>query len=48
MDAVVEAAARIYALYGAPDRLTVEHPDCGHDFPALREQVYRLFETHLS
>ncbi len=48
VDAVVNAAARVYALYDATENLIVEHPDCEHDFPnAMREQAYQLFEKHL-
>jgi dienelactone hydrolase len=35
------AAAPVYALYHAQDRLAAVHPDCGHDFPpAVRQQAY--------
>ncbi len=48
VNAVVKAAARVYALYGAAENLVVAHPDCEHDFPqAMREQAYQLFEKHL-
>jgi len=48
VDRIVEAASDIYALYGAQENLTVEHPDCEHDFPdGMREQAYQLFATHL-
>jgi hypothetical protein len=33
VDEIVEAASAVYRLYGAPQNLRVEHPDCGHDFP---------------
>ena len=35
VDRVAKAAAQVYALHGADARanLTVEHPDCDHDFP---------------
>ena len=38
----------IFALYGHPDRLRVEHPDCGHDFPTeMREKSYALLDSVL-
>lgn len=48
VDRVVAAAAQVYKLYSNPANLTVEHPDCDHDFPdAMREKAYRLFKEHL-
>ncbi len=48
VDEVAKAAGTIYRLYGKPGNLLVEHPDCGHDFPAaMRELAYGLFEKHL-
>lgn len=48
VDRVVAAARPIYQLYGKPDRLVVEHPDCDHDFPeAMRLKAYELFEQVL-
>ena len=48
VDRVVAAASPIFKLHGKPGNLLVEHPDCDHDFPdAMREQAYKLFETHL-
>ena len=48
VDRVITAAREVYALHGAADRLTVEHPDSAHDFPdAQRETAYRLFDTVL-
>lgn len=48
VDEVVKTAATIYRLYGVPDNLRVEHPDCEHDFPeAMREESYRLLEQNL-
>lgn len=45
VDAVVKAAAKVYALYGAPKALEVVHPDCGHDFPPeIRERAYVMFD----
>ena len=43
----VEAARRVYQLYGAEDRLRVEHPDCGHHFPRdSREAAYARIDQH--
>ncbi len=48
VDRVVKAARAVYALYGVPQNLTVEHPDCEHDFPTeMREKAYALFERTL-
>jgi dienelactone hydrolase len=48
VDRIAAAARRIYTLYGHPERLKVEHPDCDHDFPQEnREEAYALFETVL-
>jgi len=48
VDRVVATAMQVYKLYGKPQNLLVEHPDCDHDFPdAMREIAYRLFEEHL-
>jgi hypothetical protein len=48
VDHIVASASRVYALYGHPERLKVEHPDCGHDFPPeMRETAYRLFDAVL-
>jgi hypothetical protein len=45
---IVTAAAQVYALYGAPDRLVLEQPDCAHDFPeSMRDQAYRFLEKQL-
>jgi dienelactone hydrolase len=44
----LQAAAPVYALYGAADRLQAAHPDCGHDFPlATREQAYQFMDRIL-
>lgn len=44
VDRCVTAAREVYALYGAAERVTVDHPDCEHDFPpAQRETAYALF-----
>lgn len=48
VDRVAAAARRVYELYGHPDHLRVEHPECDHDFPAgMREEAYRLFDRVL-
>ena len=41
VDRVIAAARPVYGLYGVPERLVVEHPDCEHDFPGeQREHAY--------
>jgi hypothetical protein len=48
VDEVVTAARQVYELYGAPQNVIVEHPDCSHLFPPeMREKAYRLFEERL-
>jgi hypothetical protein len=48
IDAIARAARPIYELYGAPQNLQVEHPDCGHVFPRqMREKAYRLLDQVL-
>lgn len=48
VDDCVAAAKKIYALYGAEDRLAVIHPDCPHDFPPdIREQAYAFIDAAL-
>lgn len=42
------AARPVYALFGASDRLVLETPDAGHDFPPdVRERAYEWLETVL-
>jgi lysophospholipase L1-like esterase len=49
VDRIVAAARPVFKLYGHEDRLRVEHPDCGHDFPdAMREEAYKLFDAVLA
>lgn len=49
VDRIVAAARPIFQLHGQADRLRVEHPDCGHDFPPeMREAAYKLFDTVLA
>jgi len=48
VDKVVQAASAVYRLYDAAQNLTVEHPDCTHDFPEdVRAQAYRLLDEKL-
>jgi dienelactone hydrolase len=48
VDRILEAASDVYRLYGVPQNLQVEHPDCEHDFPAeVREAAYRFLDQHL-
>jgi len=48
VDQIVHAAAQVYNLYGKPDQLRLEHPNCGHDFPPqVREQAYELIRQSL-
>jgi dienelactone hydrolase len=49
VDKIVAAAKPVFKLHGHEDRLRVEHPDGGHDFPAdMREAAYELFDTVLA
>jgi acetyl esterase/lipase len=48
VDAVLHAASAVYRLYGMPQNVVVEHPDCEHDFPPdVREVAYRFLDDHL-
>lgn len=48
VDRIFAAAKPVYQLYGKPERLRVEHPDCAHDFPPeMRELAYKLFDDVL-
>jgi hypothetical protein len=48
VDRIVASAKSIFALYGHPDRLRVEHPDCEHDFPKeMRDKAYALIDSVL-
>jgi len=48
VDEIAKAASQVYALYGQPGALHVEHPNCPHLFPReMREVAYRLFDEHL-
>ncbi len=49
VDRVAAAARPVFELHGHKDRLRVEHPDGGHDFPPeMREAAYKLFDTVLA
>src|SRR5438045_1569773 len=49
VDRIAAAARPVFQLLGHEDRLKVEHPDCGHDFPPeMREAAYKLFDTVLA
>jgi dienelactone hydrolase len=49
VDRIAAAARPVFKLHGRPDRLRVEHPDCGHDFPPeIREAAYKLLDTVLA
>lgn len=42
------AAAPVYALFNAGDRLTCKHPDCAHDFPPeTRAEAYAWLDRWL-
>jgi hypothetical protein len=48
VDRTAAAARPTFKLHGQENRLRVEHPDCGHDFPPeMRETAYRLFDAVL-
>jgi hypothetical protein len=48
VDRLTAAARQVFDLYGVPNNLRVEHPDCGHDFPdEMREEAYKLFDAAL-
>jgi dienelactone hydrolase len=48
VDRIVRAARPVYRLYGHEERLRVEHPDCGHDFPReMRDLAYKLLDAEL-
>ncbi len=48
VDRIIAAAKPVFGLYGKPDYLEVEHPDCAHDFPPeMRERAYSLFDKVL-
>jgi hypothetical protein len=48
VDRVIAAARAVYQLYGVPERIAVEHPDCEHDFPHdMRMKGYAWLERYL-
>jgi len=48
VDDCIKAARPIYELMEARGHLSVEHPDCGHDFPeSSRKIAYEFFDRHL-
>ncbi len=48
VDEIVRAAKPVYELYGIPQNVHVEHPDCGHDFPLeTRELAYQVLDQSL-
>jgi hypothetical protein len=48
VDAVAASAREVFLLYGVPNNLRVEHPDCPHQFPKeMREKAYGILDEHL-
>jgi dienelactone hydrolase len=48
VDAVAASARKVFELYGAGNRLRVEHPDCAHLFPReMREAAYAVIDKEL-
>ena len=39
VDRIAAAALPVFRLYGKPENLRVEHPDCDHDFPESMRPV---------
>jgi dipeptidyl aminopeptidase/acylaminoacyl peptidase len=45
---VTRTASEVYRLLGAEKNLTIDHPDCKHEFiPEMREKAYRLIDAVL-
>jgi len=45
VDRIAAAAGEVYRLFGHPERLRVEHPDCDHDFPTeMRQAAYAFID----
>lgn len=45
VDRIVKAARPVFQLHGHENRLRVEHPMCGHDFPPeVRQAAYRFID----
>ena len=48
VDRIVAAARPVFRLYGHPERLRVEHPDCAHDFPTeMRAKAFEFLDSVL-
>jgi hypothetical protein len=48
VDEIVQAALPVYRLFGVPQNLQVQHPDCEHDFPPeVRERAYEFLDKQL-
>ena len=48
VDRIAAAARPVFDLYVHPERLRVEHPECGHDFPPeMRALAYARFDAVL-
>ena len=48
VDRIAASAREVYKLYGHPERLRVEHPDCEHDFPdEMRKLAYEQLDAVL-
>ena len=48
VDAVAASAREVFLLYGVPNNLRVEHPDCPHQFPKeMREKAYGILDEQL-
>jgi esterase/lipase len=44
----ITAAQPVFELLGGKDKLVVEYPDCGHDFPdEVRQRVYEWLKSEL-
>lgn len=49
VDRIEKAARPVFKLYSHAERLRVEHPDVGHDFPPdMREEAYKLIDAVLA
>ncbi|WP_437229245.1 alpha/beta hydrolase family protein [Planctomicrobium sp. SH661] len=48
VDRIAQAAQPVFNLFGVPENLQIEHPDCGHTFPPqMREKAYLLIDSIL-
>ena len=48
VDRILNSAKQVYRLYGAENKIHVEHPDCPHDFPQpVREAAYAFIDKNL-